>query len=127
MNATRFEDSDVAPSEGGGYTLASCEKYWVIVEGTPGDIFLWDGAYWNDLLGSAMLYDREAAELASSLLEGSPAGVHHPVNLADYLRYDRRMAGYPRHQAGTPRHRGSFQALSDIYAQVLARSPEEQS
>lgn len=115
---TRYELSDIEPTDT-GWKLASCEKYWVIVEAVPGDIFLWDGVYWNDLLSSALLYDRATAEKVSGSLEGSPAGIHHPVNLADYLRADRRAAGYPPHLAGNARHPGSGKALREIFQVVF--------
>jgi hypothetical protein len=124
MNITTLALSDIDFTDT-GWKIASCEKYWVIVEGTPGNVFLWDGVYWNDQLGSAALYDREAAELGSCLLEGSPEGVHHPVNLADYLRADRQMAGYPRYQAGKLRHSGSYEALRSIYQVMLGGTPQE--
>lgn len=111
--------SDVKPSENGGYTLASCEPYWIILaafEETRGYLFEWTGGGWSDLLGDAMLFDRAEAESTVELLGDLPGRVVRSVNFADYLRYDRRMAGYPRRAAGEPRHGGSRQALADVYA-----------
>jgi hypothetical protein len=122
VNAIRLEDSEVAPSENGGYTLASCEQYWIILgvfAETPRFLFEWTGDGWSDLLSDALLFDRAGAEAAVQSLGEFPGRTVRSVNFADYLRYDRRMAGHPRHQAGTPRHRGSSEALSDIYRQIL--------
>lgn len=123
MSAVAFGDSNVAPSEAGGYTLASCEPYWIVLavfDENPGFLFEWAGNCWSDLLSDAVLYDRRGAEALAAALGELPGRTVRTVNFADYLRYDRRMAGYPRHVAGTPRHRGSSEALSDIYRHVTA-------
>lgn len=117
-----LEASDVAPSEEGGYTLASCEPYWVILAAsteTPRFLFEWTGAGWSDLLSDAMLFDRPEAEATVLSLGDLPGRTVRSVNFADYLRYDRRMAGYPRNRAGAPRHGGSSQALSDVYQAMM--------
>jgi hypothetical protein len=122
MNAIRFGDSEVAPSENGGYTLASCERYWIILgvfAETPGFIFEWTGNGWSDLLSDSLLFDRAGAEAVVQSLGEFLGRTVRAVNFADYLRFDRRMAGYPRHQAGELRHRGSFEALGNIYQQML--------
>ena len=107
-----------------GWKLSSCEKYWVIVSAqmmaTEGwDLFLWAGDAWRDSLGAALLYDREAATVAVSNFEDSEYAVIRVVNLADFLRADRRMCGYPSRLAGKLRHAGSDEAMQDIYRAVL--------
>lgn len=107
-----------------GWKLSSCEKYWVVVSAqmmaTEGwDLFLWGGDAWQESLGAALLYDREAADVAASNFEDSEYAVIRVVNLADYLRASRRMCGYPSRQAGKLRHAGSDEAMRDIYRAVL--------
>lgn len=123
MNSVPFDASDVTPSESGGYVLASCEPYWLLIHARRdedgGWIFFWDGARWVDDLGSPLLYDKAGAEAAASVLPDAKA-----VNMADYIRFDRRVAGYPRHQAGEMRHAGSAEALTEIYRVVMGSEPE---
>lgn len=117
-----LEASDVAPSEEGGYTLASCEQYWIILGvfiDCPFFLFEWTGAGWSDLLTHVMLFDRAEAEATVLSLGEIPGRTVRSVNFADYLRYDRRMAGYPRSRAGKPRHGGSSQALADVRQAML--------
>jgi hypothetical protein len=124
MARVPLQASDVAPSEEGGYTLASCEPYWIILAvfiDAPGCIFEWAGAGWSDLLADAMLFDRAEAEAEVLRLGDLPGRTVRSANFADYLRYDRRMAGYPRRRAWKARHGGSFQALADIYQELLSQ------
>lgn len=122
MARVPLEASDVQPSEDGGYTLASCEQYWIILAAfvdATGYIFEWTGAGWSDLLGDVMLFDRAEAEAEVLRLGEIPGRTVRSANFADYLRYDRRMAGMPRHRAGKPRHGGSFEALRDVYQAMM--------
>lgn len=122
MARVPLQASDIQLSEEGGYTLASCEPYWIILAAfidATGYLFEWTGAGWSDLLGDAMLFDRAEAEAEVLRLGDIPGRTVRSVNFADYLRYDRRMAGYPRHRAGTPRHEGSVQALKDAYQAMM--------
>jgi hypothetical protein len=126
MNITTYALSDIEPTDT-GWKLSSCEKYWVVLgvlDHTPGFLFLWTGEHWSDGLSDALLYDREAALTAAEPLyaAGIGYGIVRAVNLADYLRADRQMAGYPRHQAGKLRHSGSDEALQQIYQAVTGGS-----
>jgi hypothetical protein len=100
-----LEASDVAPSEEGGYTLASCEPYWVILGvfiDCPFFLFEWTGSGWSDILSDAMLFDRAEAEATVLSLGDLPGRTVRFANFADYLRHD-RLPAQPRREAAPRR------------------------
>ena len=126
----KFEASNVALSEGGGYTLASCDPYWTILgvfRDTPGYIWHWTGEGWTDTWRGMLLFDRAEAQQAAALLTAaqlSESRIIRSVNLADYVRFDRRMSGYPLHLAGKSRHDGSAAALAEVYEAMMINAPQ---
>lgn len=130
MNGVRFEDSGVEPARGNGYKLSSCEPYWTVIgafDDTPGYIWHWTGEGWTDTWRGMLLYDRDGALDAAGPLHaaGIVHGIVRAVNLADYVRFDRRMSGAPLHIAGRSRHRGSAEALAEVYQAMGTAGGEE--
>ena len=129
MTETPLEASLVEPSDNGGYRLSSCERYWAVAAvfpEQPGCLFFWDGTGWTDFLHDTLLYDdRTGADArADQASERAEQGsVIRAVNLADYLRFDRRMAGYPLHLgAGKARHRNQEEVLTELFRAMLAKA-----
>jgi hypothetical protein len=130
MSAVKFEESNVGPSERGGYTLASCDPYWAVLgvfRDTPGYIWHWAGMDWTDTWHGMLLYDRDGAREVADLLHAAQVGrgIVRAVNLADYVRFDRQRTGYPRrHHWAASRYPGSAEALTEVYEAMTVSAPQ---